>query len=104
VSNAVALGLLQLVALTIPPIAVLIKMLRTSGNLEWRARKLSFGLALTSALSFIGTGAVVVVYFLTAAGLPAILRAGLALTVFGLAPFGLFIGILYREHRAEFGP
>lgn len=100
----VALGILQLVALAIPPIAVLIQMLRKSENLAWRWRQLSFGLALASALSFIGTGVTVVVYLLSAAGLPGVLQLGLGLTVLGLVPFAVFIGVLYREHRAAVGP
>lgn len=103
-SQAVALGILQLVALAIPPIAVLIQMLRRSENLAWRWRKVSFGLALASALSFIGTGGTVVVYLLSTAGLPPILQLGLALTVVGLVPFAAFVGVLYREHRSAFGP
>lgn len=102
VSNDIALSLLQLVALTIPPIAVLIQMLRRSENLSWKWRKLSFGLAITSVVSFIGTGIIVLVYFASTTGLPELLKVGIALTVAGLVPFALFTGVLYREHKAEF--
>ncbi len=100
----VALALLQLVALTIPPIAVLIQLLRKSENLPWKMRKWSFAMAIVSVVSFIGTGAVVVTYFFLTMDLPTLLDAGLLLTVVGLVPFALYTLILYREHKAEFGP
>lgn len=103
-SQDIALGLLQLIALAIPPVAVLIQMLRKSENLQWRWRKLSFGLAILSVVSFIGTGIVVLLYFLSAFSLPPLLQAGFVLTVLGLLPFALFTGVLYREHRQRFGP
>jgi uncharacterized membrane protein len=103
-ANDIALKLLQLVALTIPPIAVLIQMLRRSENLEWRMRKWSFGLAITSVVAFIGTGITVLVYLLRSANIPALLGVGIALAVVGLVPFALFTGILYQEHKAQFGP
>jgi hypothetical protein len=102
--TTIALKLLQLVALTIPPIAVLIQMLRRSENLAWRMRKLSFGLALTSVVAFIGAGISVLVYFLRYVNVPMLLGAGLALAVLGLIPFALFTVVLYREHKANFGP
>ncbi|WP_317988519.1 hypothetical protein [Haloprofundus salinisoli] len=98
----IALGLLQLVALTIPPIAVLIKMLRRSENLAWRTRKLSFGLAIGSVVSFIATGAIVVLYLVSSTTLPLLLQVGLALAVVGLLPFALFTLVLYREHKESF--
>ncbi|MFD1512787.1 hypothetical protein [Halomarina rubra] len=98
----IALGLLQLVALSIPPIAVLIKMLRAADDLTWRLRKLSFGLAITSVISFIGTGAAVVVFLLGQAALPASLVAAMSLAVVGLVPFALFTGVLYVEHKRSF--
>lgn len=103
-SDDVALALLQLVALTIPPIAVLIQMLRNSGNLPWRLRKWSFGLVIVSVLAFIATGISVLAYFLTHVAVPGLLVAGLGLTIVGLLPFALFTGVLYKEHRAEYGP
>lgn len=103
-ASDIALNLLQLVALTIPPIAVLIQMLRRSENLEWRMRKWSFGLAITSVVAFIGTGITVLVYFLRSANVSVLLGVGIALAVVGLIPFALFTGILYQEHKAEFGP
>lgn len=103
-SQDVALGLLQLVALAIPPIAVLIQQLRKSENLPWRMRKWSFGMAILSVVSFIATGAVVVLYLSRSMALPILLDVGLVATVVGLVPFALYTGILYREHKAEFGP
>ena len=97
-----ALGLLQLVALSIPPIAVLIQMLRRSDDLEWGMRKLSFGLAISSVLAFIATGVAVLGYFLTAGSVSPWLVAGMMLTVIGLVPFALFTGVLYVEHRRTF--
>ena len=103
-SENVALGLLQLVALAIPPVAVLIQMLRRSENLPWRWRKLSFGLAILSVVSFMGTGIAVSLYFVSSLSLPPFLRLGFALCVLGLVPFVLFTGVLYKEHKATFGP
>ncbi|WP_424019248.1 hypothetical protein ACOZ4N_07180 [Halorientalis pallida] len=103
-SQDVALALLQLVALAIPPIAVLIQQLRRSENLPWEWRKWSFALAIVSVVAFIATGGAVVLYFLSSTALPALLTLGLALSVVGLVPFALFTGILYREHKAAFGP
>lgn len=100
----IALKLLQLVALTIPPIAVLLQMLRNSENLEWGVRKWSFGLALGSVLAFIGAGVSVLGYFILYANLPSILVVGMGLAVLGLLPFALFTGVLYREHKANHGP
>ncbi|MFC7141993.1 hypothetical protein ACFQMA_19425 [Halosimplex aquaticum] len=100
----VALALLQLVALTIPPIAVLIQMLRKSENLPWRLRKLSFGLVIVSVVSFIATGVSVLTYFLVHVSVPGLLVVGLLLTVVGLIPFALFTGVLYKEHKAAHGP
>ena len=103
-SSDIALNLLQLVALTIPPIAVLIQMLRRSENLEWQMRKWSFGLAIISVVAFIGTGITVLLYFLWNAAIPTLLAIGIVMAVIGLVPFALFTGILYQEHKAEFGP
>jgi hypothetical protein len=104
VGTDVALALLQMVALTIPPIAVLLQMLRRSENLEWVWRKASFGLAIASVLAFIACGASVLVYFAGLAGVPLVLQVGMVLLLLGLVPFSLFTGVLYREHRVEFGP
>lgn len=100
----VALALMQLVALSIPPIAVLIQHLRQSENLPWITRKISFGMAIMSVISFIGTGAVVVAYFAQTAALPNLIQAGMVLTIIGLVPFALFTVVLYQEHRAAHGP
>ncbi|MFC5971005.1 hypothetical protein ACFPYI_06625 [Halomarina salina] len=98
----VALGLLQLVALSIPPIAVLIKMLRSADDLPWKLRKLSFGLAIASVLSFIGTGAAAVLFLMGQATIPTTLVLAMGLAVFGLVPFALFTGVLYVEHKRSF--
>lgn len=100
----IALALMQLVALSIPPVAVLIQQLRQSENLPWLTRKASFGLAIISVVSFIGTGSMVVAYFAQTAGLPNLIQAGMVLTIIGLVPFALFTLVLYQEHRAAFGP
>lgn len=104
VAHDVALALLQMVALTIPPIAVLIQMLRRSENLAWTWRKASFGLAIASVLAFIASGATVIVYFANLASVPVVLQVGMVFLLAGLVPFSLFTGVLYREHRVEFGP
>ncbi|ACV49048.1 MULTISPECIES: hypothetical protein [Halomicrobium] len=100
----VALALFQLVALVIPPIAVLIQMLRKSQNLPWQLRKWSFGLVILSVLSFIASGAVVTLWVVQSLTPPPLLAAGLGLTLVGLLPFALFTAVLYREHRLEHGP
>lgn len=99
----VALKLLQMVSLTIPPVAVLIQMLRQSENLPWRTRQFSFVLALTSVLAFVGAGAAILWGFLRNFPLTAPVKLSMALVVVGLVPFVLFIGVLYIEHRATFG-
>ncbi|WP_436931959.1 hypothetical protein [Halosimplex halobium] len=103
-SQEVALSVLQLVALTIPPIAVLIQMLRRSENLPWRMRQLSFGLVIVSVVAFIATGIAVLSYFLKYVAVPQLLVVAISLTIVGLVPFALFVAILYIEHREEFGP
>jgi hypothetical protein len=104
VAQDIALALLQMVALTIPPIAVLIQMLRRSENLEWSWRRASFGLAISSVLAFTACGATVLVFFAQLPDVPLVLQAGMGLLLAGLVPFALFTGVLYREHRVEFGP
>ena len=103
-SVSVATALFQLVALAVPPIAVLIQMLRRSENLPWRYRKWSFAMALVSVVSFIGTGGLVAAYLVINTDPPTLLSAGLVLAIVGLIPFSLFTGILYKEHRLAFGP
>lgn len=100
----IALAVLQLVALAIPPVAVLIKMLRRSENLAWQFRKASFGLAISSVVFFILSGMAVLGYFSTNYALDPLIKVALGTTVAGLIPFALFTGVLYREHRQEFGP
>lgn len=101
-SEDIALALLQLIALAVPPIAVLLQMLRESQNLEWQTRKFSFGLAITSIVSFLGAGAVTLLYFVQQHELGLLLRSGLILSVVGLVPFALFTGVLYVEHKRRF--
>jgi hypothetical protein len=100
----VALAVLQLVALAIPPVAVLIKMLRKSENLPWEYRKLSFGLAISSVVFFILSGISVLLFFLANFVLAPWVKVAMIATVAGLIPFAAFTGVLYREHKAEFGP
>jgi hypothetical protein len=102
VSVSVATSILQLVALAIPPVAVLIQMLRRSQNLPWKYRQLSFGLAIASVVFFILTGILVLVYFVVSLGIPPLLQVATGLTVLGLLPFALFTLVLYREHKMEF--
>ncbi|WP_246999098.1 hypothetical protein [Halosolutus gelatinilyticus] len=100
----VALMLLQLIALTIPPTVVLIEQLRRSENLEWQLRKVSFALVLSSVLLLIAAAIGVLAYFVTAVGLSTAIYAALLLVVLGLVPLGAFVVVLYREHRLEHGP
>lgn len=101
-NKSLAITLLQLIALAIPPIAVLIQMLRESENLEWQTRKFSFGLAIMSIGAFLSAGAVTILYFVRQFELGILLQSGLILTIVGLLPFVLFTGVLYREHKARF--
>ncbi|QLG50362.1 hypothetical protein [Natrinema halophilum] len=103
-STDVALMLVQLIAITIPSTVVLIKQLRQSDNLEWRFRRLSFGLV-ASCIALLLTAAISVLsYFIAGLNLPNALYAGLVLVIIGLLPLGAFIAVLYREHRKEYGP
>ncbi|WP_238398099.1 hypothetical protein [Halorussus salinus] len=104
IAQDIALAVLQLVALAIPPVAVLIKMLRRSENLGWQYRRLSFGLAISSVVFFICSGIAVLGYFYTHFAVPTLVNVALAATVAGLVPFAVFTGILYKEHKEEFGP
>lgn len=103
-STDVALMLLQLIALTIPPAVVLIDQLKRSENLEWQVRKLSFGLISSSIALLIVAAIAVLIYFVTALQLPSSIFGALLLVIIGLIPFAAFVGVLYREHRKEHGP
>lgn len=103
-SQDVALALLQLVALAVPPVAVLLQMLRKTENLEWRTRKFSFGLAIASIVSFIGAGISALLYLVSQFQVAIPLIVGMGLAVLGLIPFAAFTAVLYREHRLTFGP
>ncbi|MFC4990395.1 MULTISPECIES: hypothetical protein [Saliphagus] len=100
----VAMMLLQLVALTIPSVVVLIQMLRRSENLPWRLRKVSFALVLSSIVLLLGGAIALLAYFALALSLPLTMYVALGLVFAGLCPFTAFMAVLYREHRAEFGP
>lgn len=99
----IALILLQLVALAIPPVTIMLRMLRRSENIEWKTRRFSFVLASGSILLYIGAGIAVLAYLLSAFALPTLLQVALVATILGLLPFALFTGIVYREHRQAFG-
>lgn len=101
-SQDIALALLQLIALAIPPVAVLIKMLRRSDNISWELRRFSFGLALGSLLFFLSSEAFVLLYFMRSYELPITIQAALVLILAGLVPFAAFTGVLYKEHKMNF--
>jgi cytochrome c biogenesis protein CcdA len=103
-SQDVALALLQMVALAVPPVAVLLQMLRKAENLQWQTRKFSFGLAIASILSFLGAGVASLLYLETQFEVAALLVIGMGLVVLGLVPFAAFTAVLYREHRLSVGP
>lgn len=103
IETQIALAVLQLIALAIPPVAVLLKMLRRSDNLKWRFRRASFALAISSMLLFITSGAAVLAFFYANYAVGLLIRLALAATVAGLVPFALFTGVLYKEHKQEFG-
>jgi hypothetical protein len=46
----------------------------------------------------------VLVFFAQLPDVPLVLQTGMGLLLAGLVPFALFTGVLYREHRVEFGP
>lgn len=99
-SGIIAAALLQLVALAILSTTLLVQTLRTKRR-SWRYRRFSFGVAVMSIGSFVCAGIVTAVFFLSQFDLAVLLRAGLLLTVVGLASFLLFIGALYDEHGTE---
>lgn len=103
-STDVALMLIQLIALTIPSTVVLIEQLRRSGNLDWQFRKLSFALVGSCVTLLLAAAIAILSYFFAGLRLPNTIYAGLLLVILGLLPLGAFIGVLYREHRKEFGP
>ncbi|MFC6766086.1 hypothetical protein [Natrinema soli] len=103
-STDVALMLLQLIALTIPPVVVLVRLLNRSENLTWQYRKLSFGLVVSSVALLIGAAVAVMAYFVASVQLPATVVVGLLLVIVGFFPLGAFLVVLYREHRKEHGP
>lgn len=103
-STDVALMLVQLIAITIPTTVVLIKLLRRSGNLKWKFRKLSFILVGSCIALLLSAAIAVLSYFLAQLQLPNTISAGLVLVILGLVPLAAFIVVLYREHRHEFGP
>ena len=103
-STDVALMLLQLIALTIPPVVVLIRLLNRSENLKWQYRKLSFGLVVSSVSLLIAAAVAVLAYFVANVALPATVVAGLSFVIVGFFPLGAFLVVLYREHRKEHGP
>jgi hypothetical protein len=101
VYTAVAATLLQLVALAVPPVAVLLQMLRDADDLGTPLRVFSFGLALSSVCFYLASGVAVLRYLGTAVGEPLLLRAAGGLLLLGLAPFGVFVLVLFREDLAD---
>lgn len=99
----VALFLLQLLALSIPPVTILIKLLRRSENLPWPTRQAAFFSAIASITLFLTASALVLGYLFTSINLPFLLQVAFGVTVVGMAPF-LFVTVaLYRDHKANFG-
>lgn len=98
-----SLFVLQLVALAIPPMTILIRMLRKSGNVSWRMRQLSFFSAGGSILLFLLAGALVLVHLVQSQDYPRVLDFALMSTVVGMAPFLIVLGVIYKEHKANFG-
>ncbi|WP_435097152.1 hypothetical protein [Halarchaeum sp. P4] len=98
----VALSIIQLVSLTVPPIAVLIKMLRNSENIEWRTRQFAFGLAVSALLFFILGEAFTLAWLLGNAGIPQLLSYGLICVLIAVTAFPPFMYVLYREQKLRF--
>ncbi|MFC5366046.1 hypothetical protein [Salinirubrum litoreum] len=99
--TAVAATLLQLIALAIPPVAVLLQMLRNSEHLGDPWRVFCFGLALSSVCFYLASGLAVLRFLSTALGAPLLLRGASGLLLLGLAPFAVFVVVLFREDIAD---
>lgn len=99
--TAVAATLLQLVALAVPPVAVLLQLLRNSENLGDPLRVFCFGLALSSVCFYLASGVAVLRYLGTVLGEPLLLRAATGLLLLGLVPFAVFVVVCFREDIAD---
>ncbi|MFB6221548.1 MAG: hypothetical protein ABEH90_08925 [Halolamina sp.] len=99
----IALFLLQLLALSIPPVTILIKLLRRSENLPWITRKAAFFSSIASITLFLTASALVLGYLFNSITLPLLLQVAFGVTIVGMVPF-LFVTVaLYRDHKANFG-
>lgn len=103
-SESLALFMLQLLALAIPPVTILIKMLRRSENISWQLRRLSFLSATSSIALFLLAIGAILVYLLGSQSLPMTLQFALGATVVGLVPFLVVTHTVYQDHKANFGP
>jgi hypothetical protein len=101
VRTAVAATLLQLVALAVPPVAVLLQLLRNSEHLGDPWRVFCFGLALSSVCFYLASGLAVLRYLHVALGEPLLLRGATGLLLLGLVPFAVFVIVLFREDVAD---
>lgn len=101
-SNAIPLALLQMISLAIPPVAVLVKMLRKAENISWRTRQFSFALAGGSIVMFLCGEASVLVYFYNNVDLDPIIQIAMVFILLALVPFALFMFVLYREQKLNF--
>lgn len=101
-NESVALSIIQLVSLTVPPIAVLIKMLRNSENIQWRTRQFAFGLAVAALLLFILGEAFTLAWLLGVEGLPQYLSYALICVLLAVIAFPPFMYVLYREQKLRF--
>ncbi|WP_277554126.1 hypothetical protein [Halobaculum limi] len=103
-STDVALTMLQLQALAIPPVTILLKMLRRSDNLPWAARKAGFLSAIASIGLFLAGAAGAITFLVSTTSFPPVLQLTFGVTVLALLPFLFVAAVLYRDHQANFGP
>lgn len=101
-SQQIALALLQMISLAIPPVAVLVKMLRKAENISWRTRQFSFILAAGSIVMFLAGEAAVLMYFRRNVQLDPLIQLSMVFILLALIPFALFMGVLYREQQLNF--
>ncbi|GGL61673.1 hypothetical protein [Halocalculus aciditolerans] len=98
----IALKLLQMISLAIPPVAVLVKMLRKAENISWQTRQFSFALAGGSIVMFLCGEAAVLVFFYQQVELSPIIQIAMVFIMLALVPFALFMFVLYREQQLNF--
>lgn len=101
-ANALALTLLQLITLGIPPVAIIGRHLWFAENLSWRMRQFGFVLATSSITFFLIAEGIVLYYVIRSLEVPTELRYGSIIIILGLVPFAVFLSVVYREAERKF--